>query len=102
MGDDGKITQVVISTGGLLGIGGKLVSVPYDQIKLEPSAGNARTPGHHGGQQRSGRRQCSGGFERTGRGRHQRCEAGLLQRGAAGCDQGLANKQQSFKYASTD
>ena len=45
MGDDGKITQVVISTGGLLGIGGKLVSVPYDQIKLEPSAGNGSNAG---------------------------------------------------------
>jgi sporulation protein YlmC with PRC-barrel domain len=38
--DSGKISQAVISTGGVLGMGGKLVEVPFDQLKLEPSAGN--------------------------------------------------------------
>ncbi len=40
MGDDGKVSQVIISTGAVLGIGGKLVAVPFDQIKFEPSVGN--------------------------------------------------------------
>jgi sporulation protein YlmC with PRC-barrel domain len=41
MGNDGKITQAVISTGGgVLGIGAKLIAVPFDQLKFEPSAGN--------------------------------------------------------------
>jgi len=38
--DNGKISQAVISTGGVLGMGGKLVEVPFDQLKLEPSADN--------------------------------------------------------------
>jgi len=42
--DSGKITQAVISTGGVLGIGGKLVAVPFDQLKFEPSAGNNGAP----------------------------------------------------------
>ncbi len=41
MGDDGKIDKAVISTGGgVLGIGAKLVAVPFDQLKFEPSVGN--------------------------------------------------------------
>ena len=33
--DDGKATTAVVSVGGFLGIGSKLVSVPYDQLKVE-------------------------------------------------------------------
>jgi sporulation protein YlmC with PRC-barrel domain len=40
MGDDGKVSQVIVSTGAVLGIGGKLVAVPFDQVKFEPSVGN--------------------------------------------------------------
>ena len=32
---DAKVTIAVISVGGFLGIGSKLVAVPYDQIRLE-------------------------------------------------------------------
>ncbi len=42
--DSGKITQAVISTGSVLGMGGKLVAVPFDQLKFEPSAGNNGAP----------------------------------------------------------
>ncbi len=42
--NSGKITQAVISTGSILGIGGKLVAVPFDQLKFEPSAGNNGAP----------------------------------------------------------
>jgi sporulation protein YlmC with PRC-barrel domain len=54
VGDDGKISQAVVSVGGFLGIGSKLVALPYDQLKFEPSTtgnGNnnntsgANTPG---------------------------------------------------------
>ena len=42
--DSGKISQAVISTGGVLGMGGKLVEVPFDQLKFEPSASNNAAP----------------------------------------------------------
>ena len=35
MGTDHKATMAVISVGGFLGMGGKLVSVPFDQLKIE-------------------------------------------------------------------
>jgi hypothetical protein len=35
VGQDGKINTAVLSVGGFLGIGGKLVRVPYDQLRLE-------------------------------------------------------------------
>jgi sporulation protein YlmC with PRC-barrel domain len=38
--DSGKITQAVISTGGILGMGSKLVAVPFNELKFQPSAGN--------------------------------------------------------------
>ena len=103
MGDDGKITQVVISTGGLLGIGGKLVSVPYDQIKLEPSAGN----GSNAGTTTAANNAPAGG----------NAPAASTAPAAAGTSpakpvyysvvlpdatKDSLNKQQSFKYASTD
>jgi len=41
IGKDGKISDAVVSVGGFLGIGGKLVSVPFDQFKFEESRGDA-------------------------------------------------------------
>ncbi len=35
VGQGGKVTDAVISVGGFLGIGRKLVSVPYDQLSFE-------------------------------------------------------------------
>jgi hypothetical protein len=35
VGQDGKISTAVISVGGFLGIGSKLVRVPYDQLRFE-------------------------------------------------------------------
>ena len=43
-GDNGQIDQVVISTGGVLGIGGRMVEVPLNQLKFEPSAENNAAP----------------------------------------------------------
>jgi sporulation protein YlmC with PRC-barrel domain len=39
--DDDRITTVIIQVGGFLGIGGKLVAVPYD--KLQPGQNNHLT-----------------------------------------------------------
>jgi hypothetical protein len=47
VGQDGKINTAVISVGGFLGIGSKLVRVPYDQLRLEeraPSETSANAP----------------------------------------------------------
>ena len=39
--DEGKIDRAVLSTGGgILGVGAKLVTVPFDQLKFEPSVNN--------------------------------------------------------------
>jgi sporulation protein YlmC with PRC-barrel domain len=35
VGQDGKINTAVLSVGGFLGIGSKLVRVPYDQLRFE-------------------------------------------------------------------
>ena len=35
VGKDGKVSTAVISVGGFLGIGSKLVGVPYDQLRFE-------------------------------------------------------------------
>jgi sporulation protein YlmC with PRC-barrel domain len=41
MNGDGSVNEAVISTGGgAFGIGGKLVAVPFNQLKFEPSATN--------------------------------------------------------------
>ena len=41
IGNDGKIDRAVISTGGgVLGIGSKLVAVPFDQLKFQESVQN--------------------------------------------------------------
>jgi hypothetical protein len=47
VGQDGKIATAVLSVGGFLGIGSKLVRVPYDQLRFEeraPSETPANTP----------------------------------------------------------
>src|SRR5947209_8985482 len=47
VGQDGKISAAVISVGGFLGIGSKLVKVPYDQLRFEerkPSETSANVP----------------------------------------------------------
>ena len=47
VGQDGKISTAVISVGGFLGIGSKLVRVPYDQLRFEersPSETSANAP----------------------------------------------------------
>ena len=47
VGQDGKISAVVISVGGFLGIGNKLVKLPYDQLRFEergPNATSASAP----------------------------------------------------------
>lgn len=47
VGQDGKISAAVISVGGFLGIGNKLVKVPYDQLRFEeqkPSDMSASAP----------------------------------------------------------
>ncbi len=43
--DGGKVTDAVVSVGGFLGIGSKLVSIPFEQLKFEESRQNrAATP----------------------------------------------------------
>ncbi len=37
VGDDGRIENVVLSVGGLLGVGTHYVSVPFNQIQVQPS-----------------------------------------------------------------
>lgn len=42
IGKDGKIEYVILSTGGLLGIGGEKVAVPWDKIKSTPNVDQLR------------------------------------------------------------
>jgi sporulation protein YlmC with PRC-barrel domain len=35
VGQDGRISEAVLSVGGFLGLGAKLVAVPYDQLRFE-------------------------------------------------------------------
>ncbi len=37
LGKDEKATRAVISVGGVLGVGAKLVAVPYSQLKFSPT-----------------------------------------------------------------
>lgn len=37
LGDDGKIQNIVLSVGGLLGVGTHYVSVPFSEIQVQPS-----------------------------------------------------------------
>ena len=42
IGEDGKIEYVILSSGGLLGIGGEKVAVPWDKIKSTPNVDQLR------------------------------------------------------------
>lgn len=43
VGPDGKVTKAVISVGGFLGMGSKLVSVPYSQLQFQEQKPNRET-----------------------------------------------------------
>ena len=43
VGQDGRISEAVLSVGGFLGLGAKLVAVPYDQVRFEQRATEPRT-----------------------------------------------------------
>jgi hypothetical protein len=43
--DDGKIADAIIQVGGLLGMGGKRVSVPFDQLKFQESVSSRTVAG---------------------------------------------------------
>jgi len=42
MKDDNRIVMAVVSVGGFLGIGNKLVAVPYDHLHLEMNKGETK------------------------------------------------------------
>lgn len=41
----GKVSNVVLSVGGFLGVGSKYVEVPFSKLKFEPSKGNPANNG---------------------------------------------------------
>ena len=43
VGQDGRISEAVLSVGGFLRIGAKLVAVPYDRLRFEERAENPAT-----------------------------------------------------------
>ena len=43
VGQDGRISEAVLSVGGFLGIGAKLVAVPYNQLRFEGNADSRTT-----------------------------------------------------------
>ena len=43
VGQDGRISGAVLSVGGFLGLGAKLVAVPYDQLRFEPRTADRTT-----------------------------------------------------------
>jgi sporulation protein YlmC with PRC-barrel domain len=45
VGQDGRISEAVLSVGGFLGLGAKLVAVPYDQLRFEPRTADRITDG---------------------------------------------------------
>ncbi len=45
LGSDGKVSNVVISVGGFLGMGEKYVEVPFSKLKFEPSKSNPANNG---------------------------------------------------------
>src|SRR5690349_8885165 len=49
VGQDGKISEAVLSVGGFLGIGTKLVAIPYDKLRFEEHTGNRTTTGSPAG-----------------------------------------------------
>ena len=46
LSSDGTVSNAIISVGGFLGIGQKLVEVPFNQIKFVPSASNPASGSH--------------------------------------------------------
>ena len=44
MSHDNKATMAVISVGGFLGMGSKLVSVPFDQLKVRTTRSSCLAP----------------------------------------------------------
>jgi hypothetical protein len=44
VGNDGRVTAAVLSVGGFLGIGSKLIKVPYEKLRFEPD--DLRTSSH--------------------------------------------------------
>ena len=45
MTGDSKVTMAVIAVGGFLGLGAKLVAVPWSQLQMQPDAGRLILPG---------------------------------------------------------
>jgi hypothetical protein len=45
VGQDGTIAEAVLSVGGVLGLGAKLVAVPYDQLRFEERTDTRTTAG---------------------------------------------------------
>ena len=45
VGQDGRISEAVLSVGGFLGIGAKLVAVPYDNLRFEERSDDRTTTG---------------------------------------------------------
>lgn len=41
IGSDGKITHVIVSTGGVLGVGAKKVQLPWSDVKVDAAGGKA-------------------------------------------------------------
>jgi sporulation protein YlmC with PRC-barrel domain len=46
VGQDGRISEAVLSVGGFLGLGVKLVAVPYNQLRFEPRTADRTADGH--------------------------------------------------------
>ncbi len=61
-GDDGKIQTVLVSVGGLLGVGSKLVAVPWDRLKFVRSTTSsaARAPTTPNGTETAGGNPTTG------------------------------------------
>jgi PRC-barrel domain len=45
VGQDGRLSEAVLSVGGFLGIGTKLVAVPYGELRFEPRGADRITDG---------------------------------------------------------
>lgn len=45
VGQDGRISEAVLSVGGFLGIGAKLVAVPYERLRFEERSDDRTTTG---------------------------------------------------------
>lgn len=97
MNGDGSVNEAVISTGGgAFGIGGKLVAVPFNQLKFEPSAtnNNGAAPGQNGGHnaEHTGRQQSASQSPGEGRGERGALASDVLQHSHAERDEGFARQ----------